>query len=89
MSLAARSKWRESGKQAARMNTKPMLIHQQDYPADQIRRAKFSYIGLFLLMVTVWSTILIAAIFSLRVNKDSCEYCPVECTCRGSPPAWG
>lgn len=55
----------------------------------QVRRARGAYAGLFILMVVVWSTILISAIFSLRVNKESCEYCPKGCACRGSPPAWG
>ncbi len=52
-------------------------------------RAGGAYIGLFLLMVTVWSAILISAVFSLRVNREACEACPVGCSCRDVPPAWG
>ena len=37
--------------------------------AKQIRRARGAWAGLFLLMVTVWSAILISAIFSLRINR--------------------
>ena len=56
---------------------------------EQWRKAKFSIIGLFFLMVIIWSAILISAIFALRINLDNCENCPENCHCRSAPPAWG
>ena len=56
---------------------------------EQWRKAKFSIIGLFFLMVIIWSTILISAIFALRINIDNCENCPANCDCKTAPPAWG
>lgn len=41
------------------------------------------------IQVIVWSTILISAVFSLRINRESCEQCPFHCQCREAPPAWG
>ena len=41
------------------------------------------------IQVIVWSTILISAVFSLRINRESCEQCPYHCQCREAPPAWG
>ena len=91
-----RKKWQETGGKAraalhfSRQNT---LVNNSSSVTDdgqqQQRKAKSAYIGLFLLTVTVVSSILISAIFSLRVNRESCEHCPELCTCRGSAPAWG
>ncbi len=97
----ARSKWQETGGKAMAAAAAvaffqrhadgggPEPVDGCPPDADKIRRARAAYIGLFLLMVTVWSAILISAIFSLRINRESCEHCPQYCTCRGAPPAWG
>lgn len=96
--MATRSKWQESGGKAvaaaaaATALQQKLDVHRQNSyipDSEQSRRARGAYVGLFLLMVTVWSTILISAIFSLRVNRESCENCPAHCTCSGAPPAWG
>jgi len=52
-------------------------------------RQKAIYFSLFILMVTIWSAILLSAVFSLRINTNHCEQCPMGCTCKDSPPAWG
>ncbi len=92
----ARTKWVESGGRAraaataaAALQGRNSTLADDNSDQQQIRRARGAWVGIFLLMVTVWSTILISAIFSLRINRESCEYCPDGCTCRGSPPAWG
>jgi len=35
----------------------------------QTKRAHAAYLGLVLLMILLWSTILISAVFTLRINK--------------------
>ncbi len=104
MSGAAKNRWQESGGKVGAAATAASFLQggggsgrfkrQQSGGGAavsewQIRRARGAYAGLFLLLVTVWSTILISAIFSLRVNKEGCESCPDGCRCRDSPPAWG
>ncbi len=99
---AARNRWQEGGGKAAAAAAAANLLQasrnpQQPggvgaaggVPASQNRRARGAYAGLFMLLVTVWSAILISAIFSLRVNRENCENCPVGCRCRETPPAWG
>ncbi len=96
---ATRSKWQRTGAlvtatvQLQRTATGPHLINTAVENArlaeKQIRRARGAYAGLFLLMVIVWSTILISAVFSLRINREACEQCPLHCQCREAPPAWG
>ena len=90
---APRNKWQEGGAKAraaaqfSRQNTRN--DDNGDDGSGQTRKAKRAYVGLFVLTVTVVSTILISAIFTLRINRDGCENCPELCTCRGSAPAWG
>ncbi len=100
---AARSRWQEGGGKAASVAATAAAVLQQrrqqaqaqaqahlsDVPESQVRRARGAYAGLFLLLVTVWSAILISAIFSLRINREACENCPVGCRCKETPPAWG
>ncbi len=52
-------------------------------------RARIVCFGIFVLMVSVWSCVLVAAVFGLRVNRHDCEFCREPCGCRDSPPAWG
>jgi hypothetical protein len=91
--VKAKSKWVESGGRARVAVTAAAALRQT--PVQEaantrlLQRARGAWVGLFVLMVTVWSTILISAIFSLRINKESCEFCPDGCTCSGGPPAYG
>ena len=91
--MSAKNRWHESGGRAIAaakaVNNLQIPIRQAGVSEEQFNRAKGTFIGLFLLLVTVWSTFLISAIFALRVNLDSCENCPEECACRSQAPAWG
>lgn len=86
---SAKSKWLSSGvkiKQVVRLKS-------IDDPGGgggtlSINR-KAAYFSLFLLLVIVWSAILLSAVFTLRINTDNCEQCPVGCVCIEAPPAWG
>lgn len=70
-------------------NLQQLQVNSQSVTDEQFKRAKGTFIGLFLLMVTVWSTFLVSVIFALRVNLEDCENCPEECQCRQAAPAWG
>jgi hypothetical protein len=96
--MSAKNRWQETGGRATAAaktinNLQPLHVGPPNFSAtdteEQFRRARSTYIGLFLLMVTVWSTFLISAICALRVNLDDCEYCPDDCQCRSQAPAWG
>ena len=93
--MSSKSRWQDSQKKvaAARAMTNLQQIQAANNPNsvtdDQFKRAKTTFIGLFLLLVTVWSTFLVLAIFALRVNLEDCENCPEECQCREAAPAWG
>lgn len=95
--MSAKNRWHETGGRAmaaakAMNNLQQIPVQQRggaSVTEDQFNRAKGTFIGLFILLVTVWSTFLISAIFALRVNLDSCENCPEECACRSASPAWG
>lgn len=92
--MSAKSRWQQGGGKAISAN-KVGLNSMQVGPLqlnldEQFQRAKATFVGLFLLMVTVWSAVLISAIFALRVNLNNCENCPIEdCACRIAAPAWG
>lgn len=92
---ASKARWQQTGGRAITANRALNQIKvgppqfNLNNTDEQFRRAKTTFIGLFLLMVTVWSAVLISAIFALRVNLDSCESCPDGCECRGASPAWG
>lgn len=93
----ALSRWQETGGKARAVTLLNRATSHQgcrddldlDGAGGMPRRSVGTFVGLFVLLVTVWSAILLSAIFSLRINKDGCENCPEGCTCRGAPPAWG
>ena len=95
-SVKMSSRWQQSrGKAmaAAKAVNNLQQMHASQNPMsvtdEQFRRARSTFIGLFLLLVTVWSTVLVSVIFALRVNLDDCENCPDSCKCREAAPAWG
>ena len=90
--MSAKNRWQQGGGKAltaARACNNLNPAQQSGVSDEQFKRAKITFVGLFIIMVTVWSTVLICAIFALRVNWDRCEHCPEGCDCRSAPPAWG
>jgi len=91
--MSAKNRWQQSGGKAINAARAVNQIHvgppSLGVTDEQFKRAKQTFVGLFLLLVTVWSIVLISAIFALRVNLDNCENCPESCNCRAAAPAWG
>ena len=95
LKMSAKNRWQAGGGKAITANRALNQIQvgppqvNLSVTDEQFQRAKTTFVGLFLLMVTVWSTVLISSIFALRVNLESCENCPESCQCRAAAPAWG
>ena len=88
--MSAKNRWQQGGGKAlTAARACNSLTQNQGVSDEQFHRAKITFFGLFIIMVSVWSTVLISSIFALRVNWNNCESCPDGCECRGAPPAWG
>jgi hypothetical protein len=88
--MSAKNRWQAGGGKAvsaarACNNINPVGV--QGVSDEQFKRAKLTFVGLFIIMVTVWSAVLIGTIFSLRGTWDRCAKCPESCGC--ASPVWG
>ena len=88
--MSAKNRWQAGGGKAvsaARACNNINAGGVQGVTDEQFQRAKITFVGLFIIMVTVWSGVLIGTIFSLRGTWDRCAKCPESCGC--ASPVWG